>query len=460
MIARRLNTTAAAILDRSTGSWRTGRAVPRTTKRRSHVQADRPLAKRIGTRLRKARTEAGLTQAQLAEGRYTKAYVSALENGLVKPSMAALNFFVGRLQIPIEQLLSDREQAWTRLEADLRLASGEWQAAVDAYSTLLEEGPSEAIRAELLVGLAEGSYRLGLGSEAVRAASEAEALFTAQKRASAAAWATYWQASGLYELEQSDQAGELLKRLLDQIAGGLQVEPDLPVRVLIALAMVTSRDDEPERALGYLELARSRLGELDERRHAVFLFSLALSYRELGDFEAAISTGTQSLARFKAAEAGFETASLQNELALVYIALGNLKAARRHAGEARDYFTRHDDHRWLAHVIETEGQIALASGSVPEALKLATESLRLAEETADKKATITALLLMARAQRATDDLKAAAETLERASKLADAHGRRAQQQQILGEWSDVMASLGDMAQAYALSRRALDAGRR
>jgi tetratricopeptide (TPR) repeat protein len=430
------------------------------TKRRSHVEADRPLAQRIGARLRRARTQASLTQAQLAEGRYTKAYVSALENGLVKPSMAALNFFAGRLEIPIEQLLSDREHAWTRLEADLRLAAGDWQEAVDAYTGLLEENPSETVRAELLLGLAEGSYRLGLGHETVRAASEAAALFVAQKRQSLAAWATYWQSSGLYELEQSDQAADLLKRVLDQIAGGLVVEPDLPVRVLIALAMVASRDDEPERALGYLELARSRLGELDERRHAAFLFSLALSYRELGDYEAAIATGTQSLARFKSSDAGFNAASVQNELALVYVALGNLSAARRHASDARDYFTRHDDQRWLAHVTETEGQIALAAGSVPDALRLATEALSLGEAVDNKKVTISALLLQARAQRASEDLKAAAATLERASSLAEAYGRRAQQQQILGEWSDVMASLGDMAQAYALSRRALDAGRK
>lgn len=432
----------------------------RTTERRSHVQADRPLAQRIGSRLRGARIQASLTQAQLAEGRYTKAYVSALENGLVKPSMAALNFFAGRLQIPIEQLLSDREHAWTRLEADLRLAAGDWQEAVDAYASLLEENPSDAVRAELLLGLAEGAYRLGLGNETVRAASDAAVLFAAQKRESLAAWATYWQASGLYELEQGRQAAELLTRLLDKIAAGLVVEPDLPVRALIALAVVASRDDEPERALGYLELARSRVAELDERRHAAFLFSLALSYRELGDHEAAIATGTQSLARFRAADSAFDAASLQNELALVYIALGNLTAARQHATEARDYFSRHHDKRWLAHVTETEGQIALSAGSIPDALRLATEAIRLAEEADDKKAIVAALLLQARVQRASDNLGAAAETLERASSLAEAYGRRAQQQQILGEWSDVTAALGDMAKAYALSRRALDAGRR
>ena len=434
--------------------------VTRTKKRTSHAEADRPLAQRIGARLRRARTQAALTQAQLAEGRYTKAYVSALEHGLVKPSMAALNFFADRLQIPIERLLSDGEARWTRLAADIHLAAGDSQTAVDAFTELLDEAPPAHVRAELLLGLAEGLARGGKGEEAVRAASEAATLFRSQGRRSEAAWATYWEASGLYEMEQGDQSAALLTGLLDEIAAGLAVEPDLPVRALMALASVASRDDEPERALGYLEQARSRLAELDDRRHAIFLHSLALSYRELGDFEAAISTGTQSLARFKAAEADFETASIENELALVYLAIGSLDAARSHAAQAREYFTRRDDTRWLAHVTETEGQIALAAGSPGEAITLSTESLRLAEESGNRKAEISSGLSLARAQRAGGDLDAAAATLERAVTIAEGYGRRGQLQTLLGEWSDVMAARGDLAQAYALSRRAVDVGRR
>jgi len=303
------------------------------TKRRSHADADRPLAQRVGARLRQARTQAGLTQSQLAQGRYTKAYVSALENGLVKPSMAALHFFADRLQMPIERLLSDREQVWARLEADLRLAAGDWQQAVDAFSALLEAAPSERVKAELLLGLAEGLSRLGRGQDAVRAASESERLFQSQSRHAQAAWAKYWQASGLCELEQGDQAAAMLSRLLDEIAAGLVVEPDLPVRALIALAVVASRDEQPERALAYLEQARARVGELDDRKRAMFLFSLALSYRELGDYEGALAIGAQSLAMFRAANAEFEAASIQNELALVYLALDNLDVARSHATE-------------------------------------------------------------------------------------------------------------------------------
>lgn len=434
--------------------------MPSPTKRRSHAEADRPLANRIGVRLRKARTDAGLTQAQLSEGRYTKAYVSALENGLVKPSMAALHFFADRLQMPVERLLVDREQAWTRLEADLRLAAGDWQPAVDAYSELLDANPSERVKAELLLGLAEGMSRLGRGQEALRAASDAEQLFQSQGRRAEAAWAAYWQASGLYELEQGDQATLILTRLLDEIASGLAVEPDLPVRALIALAVVASRDEQPERALAYLEQARSRVGELDDRKRAMFLFSLALSYRELGDNEGALATGAQSLAMFRAADAEFEAASIQNELALVYLALGSLETARGHAAEARRTFQRREDRRWLAHVTETEGQIALAAGDASGALARSGEALTLAEATADRKAEISALLLAARANRKLGALEPARQTLERAAALAEDHGRRGETQQVLGELSDVLAELGDLAGAYAVSRRALDAGRK
>jgi len=429
------------------------------TRRRSHAEADRPLARRVGARLRQARTQAGLTQAQLSEGRYTKAYVSALENGLVKPSMAAMHFFADRLQVPIERLLSDREQAWTRLEADLRLAAGDWQQAIDAFSTLLETASTERVRAELLLSLAEGYSRLGRGHDAVRAASEAAELFQSQGRPGDAALASYWQASGLYELEQGDQAAVLLTRLLDEIARGLAVEPDLPVRALIALAVIASRDEQPEQALAYLEQARSRVGDLDDRKHAMFLFMLALSYRELGDFEGALSTGARSLAMFRAAHADIEAASIQNELALVYLALGSLDLARRHAAEAHTVFSRREDARWLAHVTETEGQIALAAGDPARAVELADEALRLADQGADRKAAISALLLHARANRKTGATEAARAVLERAAALAQEQGRRGGLQLVLGELSDVLAELGDLAGAYAVSRRALDAGR-
>lgn len=434
--------------------------ITQTKTRRSLVSANRPLAVRIGRRLRRARLAAGLTQKDLAGDRYTKAYISALENALSKPSMAALSYFAGRLGVPLERLIADEEPTWTRLEADLLLASGDWLAAADAFEGLLSATSTDPVRADLLLSLAEAHARLDHGQDAVRTASEAEGLLRAQGRQGPAALAMYWQAFGFYELEQSQQAAAILERILDVIAAGVVVEPDLPVRVLISLSNVSSRDLEPEKALGYLEQARGRLAELDDRKRAIFLFALAVSYHELGDYEAAIATGTQSLARFRAAEADREAASLENELALVYLALGSLDIAQSHAAHAREYFEQQHDQRWLAHVTESDAQIALASGAIDASLMLAIEALRLADASLDQKAAVSATLSLGRAQRAKGELAEATATLTDAVTLARRLGRRTQLQAALGILSEVAAEQGDLAKAYALSREALDAGRR
>src|SRR3954468_9673927 len=113
---------------------RLSRNAPRT----GTLGAKNPLAIRIGTRLKTARLNAGLTQQQLAGERYTKAYVSALENALIRPSMVALDYLAERLGTTASRLMADEEPAWNRLEADVKLAGGDWHGALDAYGALLE----------------------------------------------------------------------------------------------------------------------------------------------------------------------------------------------------------------------------------------------------------------------------------------------------------------------------------
>jgi len=91
-------------------------------KRRRTVVDDSALTTRIGQRIRVARLEAGLTQQQLADGRYTKAYISALEKGHAKPSLAALHHISARLRLPAAHFLRDADEHWSRLDADLLLA--------------------------------------------------------------------------------------------------------------------------------------------------------------------------------------------------------------------------------------------------------------------------------------------------------------------------------------------------
>lgn len=413
----------------------------------------------MGARLREARLAAGLTQQQLAQGGYTKAYVSALENGNSKPSMPALAFFAERLGLPTSRLIGDGAKSWTRLEADLVLAAGRWTEAVDAYEALLLEAPDAAQRPELLLGLAEALAGLDRGAEVAAAAGEAARLFSASGRESRAALARYWLSCGEYQQGNTVDATAILRSVLEQARAGLRVEPDFEVRLLMALASNTARDGNHPVALAYLEEIRGLADKLDNRRRAVYLFNLAYSYRETGDYEAAIRAGIASLALFRAAEMEFETAGLENSLALSYLAVENTEKAEQLATSSRARFEHLGDDRWLAHVIDTQARVALARGAHHDALRLAHEALERAEQTSNLNATIDAELTMARTELAMQKAPEASEWYERA--VASARRLAAPQaraREVLAEWAELLAKAGEHQRAFEMMRDALKSG--
>jgi tetratricopeptide (TPR) repeat protein len=414
-----------------------------------------PSAAEFGTRLRAARRRAGLSQSALAAGRYTKAYISALENGQSRPSVVALDFIAARLGVSPMDLLGDTADRWARVEADLRLAAGDWQAALDAYDRLLEGEEAPLRRAGIQRGRAEALSRLDRSAEAVTAAAEAFAVFSAHDMAADAVLARYWQASGLYRLENAEEARALLREVLATVRSGVAAEPDLEVRALIGLAMVDSREGRPDRALSYLDEARAQADALDDRRRAGFFMSLAISYRELGDLEAAIGTATRSIGYFRAAESALEVAILDNELALVHLALGTLEPARRHAAAAHGRFAELGNERQLASVLETEAQVALAGDDLAAAEQFAIEAVEIATAAANRKAAVSATLTRGRIARRRGDRALAVTLLEEAVAMAREHGRQAQVRDCLIELSDVVAEQGDTKRAYELAREAL-----
>lgn len=429
--------------------------MPRTKTSARATEQDRELAHRIGQRIRESRHRAGLTQQQLAGERYTKAYVSALETGIARPSMVALNYIAERLSMPASHFIDESHPVWTRLEVDMRLAAGEWQAAADGYRALLEASPDEATRADLLRGYAEALARLDRGSETVAAASEAARLYGLAARDADAALARYWLAYGLYESDNEPDARSLLSALLEQVRGGLQVEPDFEMRLLTSLAAVESRVGNAARALSYLEEARGQAADLDDRRRAAFLFNLAVGYREVGDFEAAIRAGTQGMALYRAAGAIFESARIENDLALAFLATGQVERARELVNEARSQIEATGDERWMAAVSDTEAQVALASGDLDRALALAGIARDYATRSGNQLSELTAMLTQARALRAGGRRDEAETLFNEAATLARASRVPGRLREVLREWADLRADVGDHRGAYELTSEAL-----
>ncbi|HEX9609743.1 MAG TPA: tetratricopeptide repeat protein [Candidatus Limnocylindria bacterium] len=429
--------------------------MPRTRTLAPPTTHDRDLGRRIGQRIREARLRASLTQQQLAGDRYTKAYISALETGIARPSMVALRYLSERLGLPASHFIDETHPVWTRLEVDMLLASGDWQAAADGYRTILEGGLDDAARADVLRGMAEALARLDRGPETVAAASEAARLYELANRQPDAALARYWLAYGLYESDNEPEASRILAGLLDQVRGGLHVEPDFQMRVLTAMAAVESRSGNAARALTYLEEARGLAADLDDARRASFLMNLAIGYREVGDFEAAIRAGTQSMALYRAAGAVTNSARIENDLALAYLAVGNLGRARELAAEARGQIEAAGDERLLAAVIETEAQIALAGGDPDAALSLAEEATSHARQSGNELAQLEAMLTAARALRAAGRGEEAERRFGEAAEIARAGRVPHRLREVLRDWAELRAEVGDHRGAYELTTEAL-----
>ena len=371
--------------------------------------------------------------------------------------MAALNFIAERLSLPASHFVSDGASHWDRLAADVLLASGRWAEAVDAYDELLSRSGTTPARAELLRGRAEALCRLDRGDEAIVPAAESVEIFRANGRQHDMSLSTYWLAYAQHQAGNRTEARALLGELLTALRATQDADPDLRMRVLMALSSIESADGRHRAALGYLEESRVLATDLDDWRRAAFLSMLAMSYSEVGDLEGAIRSGTESLALFRAGEAKREAAVLENNLAMAYMRVGNYARASELAAHARSRHEAEGDRHSLAHVAETEGQIALSAGRYAEAIDFGTEAIDHAEASGNRQALASALLTTARSLAANSEPERATAMYDRAAEELEAIGPVAKLQQALGEWADILAGMGRYEQAFALSRRALQA---
>lgn len=428
-----------------------------TKQRTRHVVVvdESALAERIGARLRVARLRLAMSQRDVAGDRFTPQYVSGLERGAVKPSMAALNYLAERLRIPIRDLLDAPAEPWTRVDADVKLASGDSQGAADLYQRLLVTAPSETARAEALSGLADALCRLNRGPEAVSAAAEALELFQSAGRTIDGAWTAYTLASAQYQSDNVTESRAILENLLKQVRDGLAVETGFKVRVLTALASVEGWSGDHRAALSYLEEGRELIEALDPRARAAYYYSLAVNYKQTGDLEAAVRSGIRSLGLYEALGSELEVAALHNHLALTYLNLGNLARAADYAHQAATEAKRLGDVRSQAGIAETQAKIALAEGRHSAALELAGEAIRLGADGAAPDATLEAEVTTARAHGAQGEPAAAIAAFERAAEQVRSGPSAARRREVLAEYAEFLMANGDEKRALQLYREAV-----
>jgi tetratricopeptide (TPR) repeat protein len=153
-----------------------------------------------------------------------------------------------------------------------------------------------------------------------------------------------------------------------------------------------------------------------------------------------------------------EESSLEINLAITFLELGNTTKARGHLRRARELAERYADALLLSEVAEAEARVAFASEDDEAASERAGVALAFVEAGGSYLVAVGAYRTLGRVAHRRGDRKAAEAAFERAVTLLRSHRSGAQLRDLLAEWADMRSSWGDAAGANELYAEAL--GRR
>ena len=417
-----------------------------------------------GERLRRLREEQGLTQSQLAGDRLTKAFISQIETGRSRPSLATVEYLAERLGVSVVALAPDyaadqeREYLFRATAASI---SGHRVEEAESLLTQLQpliDSPRERARAARL--RAELSEATGLVEEALTQA------LTAYDRAVAAADHEETARSCNVVVRLHFLAGRFPAALAyNQRSIAAAAHPNVPAALR---ALVLNNGGQIHFALGDSRNALDHFRRAGEAAEAAEDLK-QLGYAALGAGEAARRTGDviTAIAEAERAQVLFERLEMRRQqarvhlnLADVYVDLGEHDRAREHAERARDAAPGVGDGPVRALALERLAHLAALQARCTDAMDLAQQAVEAAREADDSSFLALALAALGEACACTGDVEASDRHFDESLALLEQPGTSQEmspamtRRQVLLRRGTVLRARGDLASAVDCLERA------
>jgi transcriptional regulator with XRE-family HTH domain len=411
----------------------------------------------VGARIRSLRTARSLTQAQLAEPQYTKAYISMLESGRTRASMKALEHIAGRLGVQPSDLLggnpSPAAPQFDLLEARRLIEEGQPKDAIPLLEAL-EEGLTPSDQLVRLRYLASANTAIGETKEAFplldRAQRMAELLGDQEEIVRIkAVLATAYARTYAYE-----DAIRILRECVQACEEGIVSDPTFHFRRLADLAIHLTNQRRSKEAMPLFERAIVLSEQFSDRRSLGTMYAgLAKAHHLQGDVELAIRYNQRSLNVYEELNALDQVACTLDNIAVQYAEYGNRERARESLARGARIAQEIERDTTLASIRTTEAEI-MAKGDSEEGMTLAQEALKFAKKVDQIDAQIRTLVLIGELKMSTSGT-AARKSFQEARLLAEARAPHLLRM-IFDRWSHSAEASGDSDEALRLARRALE----
>jgi len=414
----------------------------------------------VGARIRSLRTAKGLTQAQVAEPLYTKAYISMLESGRTRASMKALEHIAGVLGVSPADLLGGAPSAatpqYSLLEARRILEQGNARDALPLLESL-EEGLTPKDQLVRLRYLAGGYNAIGQPKQAFpvieRAQRMADLLGDDEETVRLkSVLAAIYRSTYAY-----DEAAKLLRECIEACEDGTLNDPPFHFRRVKDLAVLLTNQRQPKAALPLYEKAIELSHQFEDRASTATLYAgLAKTYHDQGDVELAIRYTQRSLQVYEELGLLDQIACTLDDAALLYAEYGNRERARECLARASELATEIKRDGTLASIRVSESEV-MAKGDAEAGLEHAQQALKFARKVDQPDAQVRAHLLIGELRMKANPATAR-RSFNEAAQLAEErvpHLLRT----IFERWSHAAEGAGDGDEALRLARRALEASR-
>ncbi len=439
-----------------------------TRSRQRRVAPESPALRQLGQRLREARVAAGLSQAQLGAPYYTRAHVSAIELGKIRPAMKSLEHIAAKVGKPASFFMEDAgiERTRRELEFDVdRVAALATRTTAadcirDASELLERDVLSTRQRCRLHLARARALNLIERQSDALRDLTIAQRLAPPLNDHGLARSIDYELAAATRGTGDSRRARELFLELLRSLERTGDRDRLLRVRVLQALGAVSVDLGEPQAAFGYLNSALEWAQDTGDLTSLFTIYyALAVSHRAQGDLEAATRYLQRALATSEVTKDLAATAIAHNMLAVLAADGGRLKAAYEHADRAIELGRMAGPLVFMAHYLNTKAECAAKLGDWPTAERIARESLDLGTTQGSQDSVAAARVALAQVFAHRGETDAASAELREAADIYRGLGWKTELADVLMRQSRAAKARGDLVEAERFATSAFEATR-